>query len=248
MEMITSRGNSYLWFPDKPDIVHRWQTIGLIVAPEEGHPEVLNYFRIFISGNTKQKVEKFVSYQRKKIREYLKNLEANQLKEGQIGGIQVTVRKLEAQNIPSKPIQTDVYSHEQFKEILKNSQKNGPDFLTSIGEINIGIDRVDMHTQPPYEIKYVIDPLLPKGGNQTVQFSADEPGVSCQTSRGSVDVTTYELNKQQTWVQKDNRPVAGVNPGFPKFRKEFTGNWQVQFIGIDVQNVFTYSFTKVVLP
>lgn len=249
MKKITSTGNSYLWFPKQPSIIHRWQTMGLIVVPEEGNPEVLNYFRIFISANTKQKVEDFVNYQKKKVKEYLKKQELNQLEDGQVAGIQVFVKKIDYSPAtpPPPPIQTNAYSQDEFMNLLENAEL---DFLASSGEINIGIDRVDMHTQPPYEICYVIDPetkLLSQNGKYSIQFSADQPSISCHTERGRVDVKTYELTKQQTWKEKDSRMVSGPNPGFPNLRKEFTGNWQVDVFGIDQQNNYVLRFTKAIL-
>ncbi len=250
MKKVTSNGNSYLWFPKQPSIIHRWQTMGLIVVPEEGNPEILNYFRIFISANTKQKVEDFVNYQKKKVKEYLKKQELNQLEDGQVAGIQVFVKKTDYPSVtpvtPPPPIQTNAYSQDEFMNLLENTEI---DFLASTGEINIGIDRVDMHTQPPYEIRYVIDPetkTLSQNGKFSFQFSADEPSISCNTSRGRVDVKIYELTKQQTWRVKDSKIVSGPNPGFRNLRKEFTGNWQIDVFGIDLQNTYNLMFTKVI--
>ena len=39
MRTINSEGKSYLLFPDQPVILHRWQTVGLMLAPEAGNPE-----------------------------------------------------------------------------------------------------------------------------------------------------------------------------------------------------------------
>lgn len=246
MQELTSKGKSFLWFPDEPVITHKWETIGLIAVPEEGNNEIINYFRIFISGNTKDKVQNFVDYQKQKTQEFLNNPETADV------GIQIVVRKLPESFSAEPAIETTMYSPEEVETRFKEAQFKEPDFLSRLGDINIGIDRIDMHTQPPYEIIYTIDPetkQLAQGGKHSFQFSADDPFVSCKVSLGAVEMSIYELTQQQTWNKRDGGQITVGHPRVtPRIAKQFTGNWQAEVIATGILNsVFTLEYSKLVL-
>lgn len=236
MRNVTSEGTSTLWFPDSLSIMHRWQTIGLIVAPEEGNETVLNYFRVFISANSKAKVEKFVAYLEEKNREQTP--------------IQVSVKKLPAP-IPDFSVDTPdlaQYKTEEVQGFFEQAQAAAPDFLARMGDINIGIDQVHLNTARPCEITYTIDPdtqILSSGGRYSIQFSADNPFVSCNVSRGQVRVDLSELAYWQVWNPRQTLDVAtGAPQTTPRIHKASSGIWQAEFTGLQPSNEFTFVYAR----
>jgi len=238
MKRIDSQGKSLLSFPDELRITHRWQTIGLIVAPEENNPTVLNYFRVFISANTKEKVRNFVDYL---IQKKAQSEEAR--------AIQIVVRKLN-EIAPDDQLNfegQESYKEEEIQEKFGQAESD-PDFLTQIGEINIGIDRVHMNTLGPCEILYTIDPTwvnLPKDDKYSTQFSADNPSVSCEVMEGGVRMEMYELSSWQTWILREMREVyAGFPQTTQRIPKIYTGIWQVVFTGLRPNSEFNFSYSR----
>jgi hypothetical protein len=239
MKSIDSEGKSYLLFPDQPVITHRWQTVGLILVPETNNPDSLNIFRVFISGNSKAKVEKFVDYQ---IKQGRKNAKA----------IQVQVEKLDASqiDIPSVP-EPFLPSVDEIKKLFSKAEKEQPDFLYSFGEITVGIDRVYMSTKPPYRIKYTVDPVfrfLFQGEKYSFEFSADRPFISLQSLQGDVHLDLFEncpYAVQQVTSALDVK--AGETQILSNVVKQFAGMWHADVIGRKLENSFTIDYAKDVL-
>lgn len=239
MRDVVLQGKSYLWFPDELVIKHRWQTVGLIVAPEEENPDVLNYFRLFVSANSKDKVDKFVAYLEEKGKTD--------------AAIQIVVRKLSEPpaDFGVDSVDYPQYSKDDVKSWFEKAQSSEPDFLAQVGDINIGIDRVHLNTQMPCEIIYTIDPhtaLIAANGKYTVQFSADAPYVSCDVKLGSVNMKLLELAYWQVWDPRDSRMVSvGVPQQTPRLQKNSTGIWQAEFIGQGPANEFTFTYSRLLL-
>jgi len=237
MRTINSEGKSYLLFPDQPVILHRWQTVGLMLAPEAGNPDSINIFRVYISGNSKSKVEKFLDYQFQRGRANEKS-------------IQVQVEKLDLSQTDALPPITEPQIP-LLDEILKqfeSAEEQQPEFLYGVGQINVGIDRVYMSTKPPYRIKYTIDPVfetLLQNEKFTFEFSADRPFISLQSHQGNVRLQLFE-----------NRPFGGktdfgsinVSAGnstvFPPVQKQFIGMWQAFVTGVNLDNSFTLDYSR----
>jgi len=237
MKTIDSQGKSYLLFPEEPVILHRWQTVGLILVPETGNPESINIFRIFISGNSKAKVERFIEYQ---------------LKQGKRGekSIQVQVEQLDSKEIeaPAPVEEPQIPSIEEIKRQFQKTEEQEPDFLYTVGHINIGIDRVYMSTKPPYRIKYTIDPVfktLLEGEKYTFQFSADRPFISLQSHHGKVGLQLYENRPFGDKVDFGSIEVpAGSSQVFPAVVKQFAGMWQAYVTGKFLDNSFTLDYSR----
>ncbi len=236
MRNIISQGKSFLSFPDDLKITHRWQTIGLLVAPEENNTTVLNYFRVFISANTKDKIIKFVEY-----------LEGKS-KDGK--AIQIIVRKLN--EIPfdasTETIEYPQYTEATIQEKFEQANASNPDFLIQTGDVSIGIDRVHINTPAPYEIIYTIDPILPPSKTHTVEFSAENPYVKCEVQRGAVTMKLSELAYWQVWNPRDTRDIASGQPQTtPRIQKNFSGLWQAEFKGLDANNEFTFTYSRLMV-
>jgi len=235
MIRIVSEGKSFLSFPDEIRITHRWQTIGLIVAPEENNTDVLNYFRIFISANMKDKVSKFV--------DYLTSKEEDEK------AIQVIVRKLN--EIPAEdqvnPNEQEKYTEAEIQAKFGEAVAD-PDFLVQTGDVSIGIDRIHLNTPMPCEVIYTIDPAfasLTASGKYSIQFSADNPYVSCEVQQGGVVMKLFELVYWQVWNERDTRKVfAGAPQTTPRIQKNSTGIWQAEFTGITPNSEFNFTYSR----
>ena len=237
MKRIVSQGKSYLWFPDQPVIAHRWQTIGMIIAPQVDDTSVLNFFRVFISGNTKSKVENFIEYQEEQGRNNKRS-------------IQVLVEKLDelpADYVTEIP-EPKIPDIEEVQRLFEQ-QQHQPDFLFNLGTINIGIDRVYMGTKLPYKITYVIDPtfvpLLQGEKWYSTQLGADNLYVTCDGQSGTVHLIVTE---EIPWGGREDRDSMDVHAGesrtFPVITKKYTGSWQVNVTGVALDNAFNLEYTR----
>jgi hypothetical protein len=240
MKFIASQGKSYLLFPDNPVIQHKWQTVGLILVPETNNPESLNIFRVFISGNSKTKVEQFIKYQIKQGRKQEKS-------------IQVQVEKLDASQIDtSDPIPVPVLpSIEEIKKLFLKAEEQTPDFLYSSGQITIGIDRAFMSTKPPYRIRYTIDPpfnILLQGEKYAFEFSADRPFISLESHRGKVHLHLLENRPFGDKIDFGGMDAsAGETKTFPPVMRQYAGMWQAFVTGMNLDNAFTVDYSRDIL-
>jgi hypothetical protein len=237
MRDIDSEGKSYLLFPDQLVIHHRWQTVGLILVPETNNPSCLNIFRVFISGNSREKVEKFVDYQ---IRQGRKKGKA----------IQVQVEKLDPSQLEtSQPVpEPEIPPLEELKKQIRYAEKEQPDFLYNFGKITVGIDRVYMNTKPPYRIKYTIDPptkFLLMGENYSFEFSADRPFISIQAHQGNLHLHLFESRPFGDRLDHGGiDATAGETKVFPAVAKQFAGMWQAHVTGVKLENTFTIDYFR----
>jgi len=240
MKFIASQGKSYLLFPDKPVIHHRWQTVGLILVPETNNTDCLNIFRVFISGNSKTKVEQFIQYQ---------------IKQGRKNGkaIQVQVEKLDSSPMetPQSIPEPEIPPLEELIKQVRYAEKEQPDFLYSVGQINVGIDRVYMSTKPPYRIRYTVDPdfvPLLMGEKYMFEFSADRPFISLESHHGIVHLQLFENRPFGNKIDFGGIDAsAGETKTFPAVVKQFAGMWQASVTGMNLDNSFTVDYSRDIL-
>ena len=240
MKTVDSQGKSYLLFPSSPVIHHRWQSVGLILVPETGNPDSINIFRVFISANSKSKVENFIEYQLAQAGQNEKS-------------IQVQVERLdpsqvEATDLVPEPV---IPSIEKIKEQFLQAEEQQPDFLYSFGQITVGIDRVFMSTKPPYRIKYTVDPIfkiLLQGEKYVFEFSADRPFISIQSHNGRVHLHLFEnrpFGDKLDFGELD--AMAGETKTFHSVVRQFAGMWQANVTGVNLDNAFTIDYSRDIL-
>jgi hypothetical protein len=138
-------------------------------------------------------------------------------------------------------------------EIMKGFQKverTLPDFLYRVGEINVGIERVYMNTQPPYRISYTIDPLfafLRLNEKYTFEFTADRPFISLESHQGNVRLQVFEGRFFGEPIDAGFIDVAGgTSQIFPAVERRITGMWQASVTGMNLDNAFTLDYARVI--
>jgi hypothetical protein len=232
-------GQSYLLLPDAPEVTRRWDTVGLILAPEVKNGKVVNnnvnIFRLFLSGFSKPAVDGYIQY----------------VGEKGPSGIRLSVEHLDAPPSDQKPVEVYPPQARDVLEKFQSSQKD-TDFLFQDGDLNFAIQRLYIATKPPYRVVYTIDPTVFAQGvaqNETrdaAQFGGDYASVSCFANNGSVNMRLMELTYWGSWTNRGSRNnVGNGQQNLSNIPKNFTGQWQVEVTGQGAQNNFTLEYESI---
>jgi hypothetical protein len=148
-----------------------------------------NQFNIYISGDKKE-VDKFVNYQK------------NKIKKG-IFGIRATVTKDDSPQ--------DSNTNQEIQSKQKRKVKK-VEFVS--GKVMIGISRHRIVTKKPYKITYLIDPKTDVPGNTDnpvpgfqIELDGTTASVDCKVTKGNVIFQLWQLGSFDTPIN------AGVNAG-----------------------------------